>query len=398
MAEIVTNGAGVFTPGQENIDAPQLNAIIANATIQTVFYSGKGAASANPAKAGHSILLLDTTGPTPTYKIATLAAAIFDNSEFIQARAAKATPVAADTVMIGDSAASGTPKQATVAAILFGAGAHALPIAADKIPIFDSTGGLIGTITLANLIHLLVAHTAPVAADEIMVRESGGAVRSMTLLSLLNGMVAETAPLGTMKVPVTDGVTVKNVTLATLISGIAASLTTAAGTELIQVNDGGALKKMLLSDLRHYATTPYLVYAEEQASGTNGGTNAAGSWNARTLNVEKVDTASIGSLAANQITLPAGTYRCRIRCPAYDVGTHQARLWNVTDAALILQGSPSYCDNSQTDSDIIGRFTLAGTKTIQVEQKFQASLVNFGLGLASGYGTETYTVAEFWLE
>ncbi len=251
MSDIVTSGGGVFKPGQINVGDAELNAIVANAVIQTTFVSGKAAASANPDKATHYVLLLDSSGGT--YKKATLAAAFFDSSEFIQNRTTKATPVAADTILIGDSAAGGAPKTSTVYAIVFGAGAHAAPIAADCIPIYNSAGSALGKITLSNLIDLLAAHTAPVAGDKIMVREAGGAVRGMTLVNLLNGMVAETVPAAAMKVAITDGVTVKNVTLATLISGIATSLVTPAGTELAQVNDAGTLKKLLLSDLKTYA-------------------------------------------------------------------------------------------------------------------------------------------------
>lgn len=253
MGDIITSGGGVFTPGQLNVGDAELNAITTNAVIQTTFVSGKGSASANPDKANHYVLLLDSSGATPIYKKATLAAAIFDSAEFIQNRTIKATPVAADTILIGDSAAGGAPKTSTLVTILFSAVAHAAPIAADTIPIYNSAGSAISSITLGSLINLLAAHTAPVAGDKIMVREAGGAVRGLTLVNLLNGMVAETVPAAAMKVAITDGATVKNVTLATLISGIATSLVTPAGTELAQVNDAGTLKKLLLSDLKTYA-------------------------------------------------------------------------------------------------------------------------------------------------
>lgn len=149
------------------------------------------------------------------------------------------------------------------------------------------------------------------------------------------------------------------------------------------------------------AVRPYLEYRDEKASGTEGGAATSGSWFTRTLNTESADSAGIGSLAANVITLPAGTYECDISVPGCEVDTHQARLYNVTGTAVLLYGSTANTSLAGTfsgsSSRITGRFTLAGATDIRVEQRVASSRLSYGLGHAGSFGNvEVYTVARFW--
>src|SRR4051812_47395930 len=52
----------------------------------------------------------------------------------------------------------------------------------------------------------------------------------------------------------------------------------------------------------------YATFEDQKAANTAGGASVAGSWIARTLNATPLNTIVGASLAANQITLPAGTY------------------------------------------------------------------------------------------
>ena len=61
----------------------------------------------------------------------------------------------------------------------------------------------------------------------------------------------------------------------------------------------------------------YILIRDEKASGTTGGTFTSGAWQTRDLNTEVVDTGNHASVATNQITLAAGTYRFRIVAPAH---------------------------------------------------------------------------------
>jgi hypothetical protein len=114
----------------------------------------------------------------------------------------------------------------------------------------------------------------------------------------------------------------------------------------------------------------YINIQDQQAQNTNGGTFTSGAWQTRVLNTEASDTGGYASLSSNQITLAAGTYECFIICPAHHVNRHQARLYNITDAAVVLTGTSEYEGANQTASTnksiISGRFTLAASKVLEV--------------------------------
>lgn len=144
----------------------------------------------------------------------------------------------------------------------------------------------------------------------------------------------------------------------------------------------------------------YLEYREQQTAGTNGGTFTSGAWQTRVLNTEVHDTGSHGSLSSNQITLAAGTYLVEIHAPARACAFHQARLYNVTDAATAIVGSSneSGTGSGQTAfSLVVGRITIAASKTFEVQHRCSATAATTGFGSAVNFGeVEVYTVARFW--
>lgn len=110
-----------FIPGQLNVSDVELDNIIGGSYIKTQFYTAKPSAGASPSKSNFQVLLLDNTVPaSPAFKLSTLAEAFFDSNEFMVSRTLKASPVAADKVLLGDSAAGFVPKSSTVKSILFG--------------------------------------------------------------------------------------------------------------------------------------------------------------------------------------------------------------------------------------------------------------------------------------
>lgn len=202
------------------------------------------------------------------------------------------------------------------------------------------------------------------------------------------------------------------VALVSLVAGLLTSLTekaTPADTDLLLLQDeasGSALKKVQVGNLPGGAPggglyDAYLSYADEKSQNTNGGTFTQGSWQTRVLNTERADTASIGSLSTNQITLPAGTYRCLISCPAHQVNAHQARLYDTTGAAALVLGENmfSYSTNATSNpSRVAGRFTLSQQSVLEVQHRCESTKADNGLGPLANFGTEVYTVAEFWRE
>ena len=124
-----------------------------------------------------------------------------------------------------------------------------------------------------------------------------------------------------------------------------------------------------------------------------------GSWVLVTLNTEVADTGGNGTLAANQVTLAAGTYRTRWSVPAYQVNRFQTRLYNATGAAVIAYGSNADADaggNDQPSSYGEYRFTIAAATAVQLEARCETSNAGDGFGRANSFGgTEIYASIVF---
>lgn len=144
----------------------------------------------------------------------------------------------------------------------------------------------------------------------------------------------------------------------------------------------------------------YILIRDEKTQNTNGGTFTSGAWQTRTLNTEVNDAGGHSSLASNQITLAAGTYEVEISVPAFYVRRHQARLQNITDATTTLTGTSEVAYDGTTlavtRSIIKGRFTIASSKTFEVQHHCEITEATNGFGVACNFTTEVYTVAEFW--
>lgn len=136
-----------------------------------------------------------------------------------------------------------------------------------------------------------------------------------------------------------------------------------------------------------------IVY-DSKASGTDGGTFTSGSWITRDLNTSAGSCAFL-SLAANQMTLAAGTYKIYASAPAREVDQHRIKVYNVTDAVDItplgsseLVGSTSV---AQTVSTANVYFSIAASKAIEIRHQCTSTTLTFGLGRANNFGAETYT-------
>lgn len=145
--------------------------------------------------------------------------------------------------------------------------------------------------------------------------------------------------------------------------------------------------------------TGYILVRDQKPLGTDGGTFTAGAWQTRELNTLVNNEGGYASLAANQITLAAGTYYCRAQCSAYSVNKHQARLYNYTTAAPLLLGSTQRnptTNNTTIPSIIVGRFTLPAARVLEVQHRCETTQAAIGYGSNAGFDTEIYTIAEFW--
>lgn len=146
--------------------------------------------------------------------------------------------------------------------------------------------------------------------------------------------------------------------------------------------------------------TAYLEYQDQKAQNTAGGTFTLGAWRTRVLNTEVADTGGHGTLASNQITLDAGNYIVHATAPAYKVDRHKLRLQNVTDAVTVLNlGRSSYASNAFNGfsvADLIGKFTIAASKALELQHFCGTTEATDGFGVESNFAIEVYSIVRLW--
>lgn len=144
----------------------------------------------------------------------------------------------------------------------------------------------------------------------------------------------------------------------------------------------------------------YIKLSDTKTAGSNGGPFTNGSWQTRTLNTKDVDTGSICTLASNQFTLPAGTYRINAIAPAYKVNRHTSKLYNVTDTTDEIIGTAeiSYTtDTCSTSSHVVGQFTITSSKTFELRHYGEANNGTDGFGIDNIGGVSAiFAIVELW--
>lgn len=135
-------------------------------------------------------------------------------------------------------------------------------------------------------------------------------------------------------------------------------------------------------------STNQLAYVvDEKASGNDGGTFTSGAWRTRTLNTSKVNTITGASLASNQLTLPAGTYWAEASAPAYNVGQHHTRLYNITGSAELVLGTPQTAALVSNSSELRGQFTLSVSSAIELQHYSATTQSSNGFGVGNTFGS-----------
>jgi hypothetical protein len=159
---------------------------------------------------------------------------------------------------------------------------------------------------------------------------------------------------------------------------------------------------------------------DERSSGTAGDTMTVSTWNTRPLNTEKSDDLGI-TPASNQLSLVAGTYYVEAETVTNFVGTMERnsneagtcalRLRNITDSTTLLVGQGNRFnlnDDGGGNSEIgdfnltnvlSGRFTIAGTKVVELQQWVTNNMVGPTTrncrAISSGEN-EVYTDLKIW--
>ena len=139
----------------------------------------------------------------------------------------------------------------------------------------------------------------------------------------------------------------------------------------------------------------YTMIRDEKPTATNGGTYTAGAFQTRDLQTVPVDEIGI-VLAANQFTLPAGTYRIDANAPAEGVQNHCARLQNITDGLTTISGSSELSlTASPNRSFVMGQFVIASPKVFEIQHRGAITVLNTGMGRQCAFGAvEVFTIVE----
>lgn len=138
------------------------------------------------------------------------------------------------------------------------------------------------------------------------------------------------------------------------------------------------------------------ILTDEKATTTDGGGCSATTWNARDLNTEQNDPDSIVSIASNQFTPVAGTYRLHAYAPCYEGALHRLRLYNVTGASVVQEGVGMKSQGTGLDTSLAHltcRFTADGIDAYRIDHYTSAAQAANGLGIATDDGSpEIYLV------
>ncbi|MEE8208657.1 MAG: hypothetical protein V3T88_06880, partial [Nitrosomonadaceae bacterium] len=140
----------------------------------------------------------------------------------------------------------------------------------------------------------------------------------------------------------------------------------------------------------------YSLIRDEKANGSDGGTFTQGAWRTRDLNTIVTSGTEGISLASNQFTLPAGTYRAWAYLPAHACFHHRARVQNITDGTTTLFGTPAFASNSASIvpnsgqfAQVAGEFTISSSKTFEVQHFCATTKATDGLGAGGTSSTST---------
>jgi hypothetical protein len=136
--------------------------------------------------------------------------------------------------------------------------------------------------------------------------------------------------------------------------------------------------------------------SQRVANGVNGGASIPNAISqTRILNTTEFNNITGASLAANEVTLPAGTYDFYGSAPASGVGRTKLFLYNVTDATYEGNGYSSNASVIETICTVFGSFTITSPKNFALRHYTQTAQAT-GLGDAASTGQlEVYAELKF---
>jgi len=207
------------------------------------------------------------------------------------------------------------------------------------------------------------------------------------LSSITPGAITNTKPttIGEFVVPVfitettTSGYVLSQFPLENTLSiEVASQAEVDTGT-----NNVKAVTPLTLSTNQNY----YIIVEDQKTSGTQGGTFTSGAWQTRTLNTVVINTITGASLSSDQIILPEGTYEIEALGSVNDVNTHKLKLRNITDVSDVIIGlNVGAGSGGAQPGPCNGIFTIASTKTFEIQHRCVVTQATNGFGVAAGFG------------
>ncbi len=144
------------------------------------------------------------------------------------------------------------------------------------------------------------------------------------------------------------------------------------------------------------SVAPDVIVEDQKASGTSGGSATGGPWATRALNTVVRNTGSVGSLAGNRLTLPAGTWLFEARA-VFSAGPNSVaracrmRIYNATDGVSVGHGlnfrtpvNNTESVEATVDSAIA---TIASSKSFELQYyaaTWNADDVSLGTAVSTG--------------
>jgi hypothetical protein len=275
--------------------------------------------------------------------------------------------------------------------------------------------GLVLDVAQQNQLLAAINSIAAAKATQVLQAWIGGAPVALDTLLEFATALGNDPNFATTIVTLLGGKQPLDATLTALagVNFTANKLLYSTGPDAFAMTDLSAYARSLLDDIDAAAARStlgitvglglgYMLVRDEKAQGTDGGTTVGNTTATRVLNTLVDNTISGASLASNQITLPAGTYRFRGRAPISAGNTHKAYLYNVTAGAVAIygtaeNGSVSTADDlSNTYSEVVGRISLAAPAVFEVRHFTSSSFSGLGWGNATNIAgmNEIYTVVE----
>lgn len=164
----------------------------------------------------------------------------------------------------------------------------------------------------------------------------------------------------------------------------------AASANTLYVADGagsGAWSKLTASNLTTTGN-PFggqlLHVRNEQTSGTADATLSTG-WNVRGLNTVKTNEITGASLASNQVTLPAGTYRAWGVAVAAGSASARTKIYNRTNSVDVIYGvnTSGGLSSDYVQAQVTGTFILSGTVALELWTYVSASTTVGAMSVSS---------------